>query len=115
MTPVEEPTVVAVVLSRSTHTVQGVRSQFAAAGFTVGPASGPTFTIEAPIARFKDSFGATPVPADDGGWTTDQGDEFPLDGLPDALRQEVTAVALERPAEMHGFDVPHDPGHGAAQ
>ena len=115
MTPVEEPTVVAVVLSRSTQAVQGVRSQFAAAGFTVGPASGPTFSIEAPIARFTDSFGVTPVRADDGGWTTDQGDEFPLDRLPAALRQDLTAVALERPAELHGFDTPRHPGNGGVQ
>jgi hypothetical protein len=115
MTPVEEPTVVAVVLSRSTQAVQRVRSQFAAAGFVVGPASGPTFSIEAPIAQFRDTFGTTPMRADDGGWTTDQGDEFPLDVLSDTLRQDVAAVALERPAELHGWDTPHHPGQGGAQ
>jgi hypothetical protein len=111
----DEPTVVALVLSRSTQAVQEVRSRFAAAGFTVGPASGPTFAVEAPAARFRDVFGVTPVLADDGGWTTDQGDEFPLHQLPDALRRDVVAVALERPAELHGSGTPHDPDHGGGQ
>ena len=111
----DEPTVVALVLSRSTPAAEKVRSQFAAVGFTVGPASGPTFAIEGPTTRFRNSFGPTPVRADDGGWTTDQGDELPLDRLPAALREDVAAVAFERPAELHTFGVIGDPDHRGVQ
>lgn len=94
--------VVAVVLSRSSETVQEVRIRFATAGFTVGPASGPTFAVQAPTRTFVRAFGVLPLRAGDGGWTTEGGDELPLGGLPGDLRREVAAVALERPSELHG-------------
>ena len=97
-----DETVVAIVLARSTDTVQTVEERFAEAGFTVGPASGPTFSIEGPTATFESAFGERPVHADDGGWTTGQGDEMPLTALSDDLQGEVVAVAFERPAELHG-------------
>ena len=109
--PVEEstdaPLVVALVLSRSNDAVEKVRSAFATAGFTAGPASGPTFSIAAPATHFRRFFGPTPVRADDGAWTTEQGDELPLDQISNDLRQDVAAVAFERPAELHGFGTDH--------
>ncbi|MFK5633823.1 hypothetical protein [Ornithinimicrobium sp. LYQ103] len=93
--------VVAIVLARSTDTVQTVEERFAEAGFTVGPASGPTFSIQAPAATFESAFGERPVHADDGGWTTGQGDEMPLTALADDLQHELVAVAFERPVELH--------------
>lgn len=93
--------VVALVLARSSAAVDQVRSRFAEAGFAVGPASGPTFAIEAPTGTYERTFGAVPVTAGDGGWTTDGGDEFPLAALPAELRQQIVAVALERPVELH--------------
>lgn len=104
--------VVAIVLARSAQAVQDVMSRFASAGFTVGPASGPVFAVWAPRARYRETFGAEPVPAADGGWTTEVGDEFPLDRLPEAWRREVTAVALERPAELHAADPRPDRSRG---
>jgi len=110
-TPVDEstdaPVVVALVLSRSSDAAEKVRSAFAIAGFTVGPASGPTFSIAAKATHFTHFFGPTPARADDGAWTTDQGDELPLDRITDDLRQDVAAVAFERPAELHGFGTDH--------
>ena len=103
-------TVVALVLSRSTDTVEQVRARFAEAGFACGPASGPTFAIEAPTRTFEQVFGALPEIADDGGWTTDGGDELPLSPLPQDLRDQLVAVALERPVELHadGAGPQHD-------
>lgn len=111
-TPPDEASVVALVLARSTDAAQEATADFAESGFTVGPPSGPTFAIEGSPATFEDVFGTAPVLAGDGGWTTDRGDDFPLDRLPDRLRQQVAAVALERPAELHGFGAPPDDGAG---
>lgn len=94
--------VVALVLARTTEAVDAVAARLAEAGFTCGPASGPTFAVEAPVATFEETFGIAPVPAVDGGWTTELGDELPLSGLPEALQEQLVAVALERPVELHG-------------
>lgn len=94
--------VVALVLARTTEAVDAVAGRLTEAGFACGPASGPTFAVEAPVATFEDTFGVAPVPAADGGWTTEVGDELPLSGLPEDLQRELFAVALERPAELHG-------------
>ncbi|PYF97234.1 Subtilase family protein [Georgenia satyanarayanai] len=82
-------------------TVREVAGALGQAGFTVGPASGPTLSIAAPPAVFARVFAAEPVRADDGGWTSAQGDSLPLDALPEKLREVVRAVVLERPAELH--------------
>lgn len=95
------PSVVAIVLVRSPDAVRTAAARFAGAGFTVGPASGPTFSIEAPTGTFERTFGVAPVPAGDGGWTTGWGDEFPLSGLADDLRRVLIAVSLERPVGLH--------------
>lgn len=94
--------VVALVLARTTEAVDAVAGRLAEAGFACGPASGPTFAVEAPVATFEDTFGIAPVPADDGGWTTELGDELPLSALPEDLQQQLVAVAFERPVELHG-------------
>ena len=82
-------------------TVREVAAALGEAGFTVGPASGPTLSIAAPPAVFARVFATEPVRADDGGWTSEQGDSLPLDQLPEPLREVVRAVVLERPAELH--------------
>jgi hypothetical protein len=97
----DEPMVV-LVLAVSEDIVPLVQEWFATAGFRTGPASGPTFAAEGQPELIADIFGAQPVPAADGGWTTDVGDEFSLDRLPRLIREQVTAVTLERPSELHG-------------
>ncbi|MCM3661417.1 S8 family serine peptidase [Georgenia satyanarayanai] len=82
-------------------TVREVAAALERAGFTVGPASGPTLSITAPPAVFARAFATEPVRADDGGWTSERGDSLPLDRLPAQLREVVRAVVLERPAELH--------------
>lgn len=82
-------------------TVRDVAAVLEEAGFTVGPASGPTLSITAPPAVFSRLFAAEPVRAEDGGWTSERGDSLPLDALPEQLREVVHAVVLERPAELH--------------
>ncbi|WP_454085842.1 S8 family serine peptidase [Georgenia sp. Marseille-Q6866] len=82
-------------------TVREVAAALGQAGFTVGPASGPTLSIAAPPAVFARVFATEPVRADDGGWTSERGDSLPLDALPEPLREVVRAVVLERPAELH--------------
>ena len=84
------------------RTVAEVSTRLAASGFRVGAASGPTMTIEASVAVFRAVFGAGPVRAEDGGWTTAVGDELPLGPLPPEVRGLVRSVVLERPAELHG-------------
>jgi hypothetical protein len=100
--PGEGRAVVAVVLASSPESVEEVATRLAEAGFAVGPASGPTFAVEAAVVTYEATFGVAPVPADDGGWTTEEGDELPLGQLPEDLRQQLVAVAFERPAELHG-------------
>lgn len=100
--PLPEPgTVVAIVLAHSAAPVAALRTRFADAGFTVGAAGGPTFAIEASAAVFEQAFGTVPLDAGDGGWTTASGDELPLAALPAAVREQLVAVAFERPFELH--------------
>lgn len=98
---VDGGTVVALVLSSSVAVGEAQRL-LAAAGFSVGPPSGPTFAIQASVEQFTRTFGVAPVRAPDGGWTTGAGDELPLDGLGEPLRTALTAIAFERPAELLG-------------
>ncbi|WP_152188271.1 S8 family serine peptidase [Georgenia satyanarayanai] len=101
----EEPTSFRAATSRewlpAAGTVREVAAVLGRAGFTVGPASGPTFSIAGPPAVFARVFAAEPVRAQDGGWTSERGDSLPLDELPEELREVVRAVVLERPAELH--------------
>lgn len=99
--PVDDGPVVALILADSTSALAPAREWFATEGFAVGPAAGPTFAVEGAVELFTEALGVRPVPAADGGWTTDSGDEIPRDRLPAALRDTVTAVAFERAAELH--------------
>ncbi|MEE6288911.1 S8 family serine peptidase [Georgenia sp. MJ173] len=86
------------------ETVTDVAAALVRAGFRVGPPNGPTLAVEASAAVFAEFFGTAPVPARDGGWTTPAGDELPLDAAPVEVRGALTAVVLERPAELHRPD-----------
>lgn len=79
--------------------VAAVGTELAAAGFEVGATVGIAFSIQGPAELFGQYFGV-PLLQHDGAWTTADGSELPLDGLPDQERHLVRAVVLEPPVDL---------------